>query len=163
MPEVRRHHYAVTLDWTGNRGSGTSAYAAYSRDHEIAAPGRPAILGSSDAAFRGDAARWNPEQLLVASLASCHQLWYLHLCADAGISVIAYRDQAEGIMAEDVSGSGRFVRVILRPSVTIAAGGDTALAMALHAEAHAKCFIANSVGFPVDHMAVVLEESLDPT
>ena len=90
----KRHTYSIRLDWTGNQGTGTSAYRAYSRAHEISAQGKTAIAGSSDAMFRGDAARWNPAELLIAALSACHQLWYLHLCADAGVVVTAYRDDA---------------------------------------------------------------------
>ncbi len=145
-----RHQYEVTLTWTGNTGAGTSDYRAYSRDHEIASQGRPAILGSSDPAFRGDAARWNPEQMLVASLSACHQLWYLNLCADAGLVATAYRDRAEGTMRTEAAvGTGQFTEVVLRPEVTFAAAVDLALARDLHEEAHKRCFIANSVNFPV--------------
>ena len=142
---VRDHHYAVSVTWQGNRGTGTSVYGAYGRDYEITADGKSPIAGSSDPAFRGDRARWNPEDLFVASVSACHQLWYLHLAADAGIVVTAYADRAEGVMEEYADGSGRFVRVVLRPAVTLAAGGDIARAADLHHTAHEKCFIANSV------------------
>lgn len=146
---VREHRYAPSVRWTGNTGTGTSAYRAYKRDHEIEAEGKPAIPSSSDPAFRGDRARWNPEDLLVAALSACHQLWYLHLCADAGVVVTAYEDHPEGIMAEESSGSGRFTRVVLRPRVTITATSDAGLARSLHERAHSMCFIANSVRCPV--------------
>jgi organic hydroperoxide reductase OsmC/OhrA len=146
---TREHRYSVTVTWRGNRGSGTSSYGAYAREHEIAADGKPAIAGSSDPLFRGDRTRWNPEELLVASLSACHQLWYLHLAADAGIVVTDYVDQAEGVMAERADGAGCFTAVVLRPIVTIAAGSDVARARELHHTAHEKCFIANSVDFPV--------------
>ena len=150
MPNhVRDHRYSVIVTWHGNRGTGTSAYGAYARDHEIAADGKVPIAGSSDPAFRGDRARWNPEELLLASLSACHQLWYLHLAAAAGIVVIDYADRAEGVMEEYADGSGRFSRVVLRPAVTLAAGSDVTRAEALHHIAHEKCFIANSVNFPV--------------
>lgn len=145
----RAHHYATTVTWTGNRGEGTRSYRGYGRDHVIEAAGKPPIEGSSDPAFRGDAACWNPEETLVASLSACHMLWYLHVAATAGIVVTAYTDAAEGTMAEDADGGGHFTAVTLRPRVTIAAGGDPAHAAALHEEAHAKCFIARSVNFPV--------------
>ncbi|TWA68096.1 organic hydroperoxide reductase OsmC/OhrA [Azospirillum brasilense] len=145
----REHRYDTTVTWTGNQGSGTSGYKAYSRDLEIAAPGKPPIPGSADPAFRGDPARYNPEDMLVASLSACHMLWYLHLCAVNGVTVTAYSDPASGTMAEDASGGGRFTEVVLRPQVTLAAGSDPAKAVALHHEAHEKCFIANSVTFPV--------------
>jgi organic hydroperoxide reductase OsmC/OhrA len=150
------HHYAVAIEWTGNRGSGTSDYRAYGRDHTIAAGGKPVIAGSADAAFRGDAARWNPEDLLVAALSACHQLAYLHLCATAGIHVLAYRDEASGTMVEDAAtGGGHFVSVVLRPQVTIGATNDAGLAFRFHEDAGARCFIANSVRFAVRHEPVI--------
>ncbi len=143
----REHSYQVSLEWTGNQGNGTSGYKAYGRDHRIEAPGKAAILGSSDPAFRGDKTRWNPEELLVAAASACHQLWYLHLCADAGIVVLAYLDQAEGTMVE--GDKGRFTGIVLRPRVTIRAGDDAGLAARLHHEAHEQCFVANSLSCPV--------------
>lgn len=145
------HRYSVRIDWTGNSGSGTATYRGYERAHAIAAAGKPPIPGSSDASFRGDPRRWNPEELLVASLSACHQLWYLHLCSAAGIVVTAYSDDAEGVMAMEADGAGRFARVVLRPRVTLAPGGDVAKATALHHDASAMCFIARSVNFPVEH------------
>lgn len=149
MSRNKNHIYKTCVEWTGNLGRGTADYRAYSRDHLISAPGRPAIDGSSDPAFRGDAARYNPEDLLVGALSSCHMLWYLHLCSAAGIVVLAYRDEAAGTMAEDEGGGGRFTEAVLRPLATIAKGADPVRAMALHEEAHRFCFIANSVNFPV--------------
>lgn len=145
----RIHRYSVRLEWTGNRGEGTASYRSYSRDHRLSVPGKPAIEGSADPAFRGDAARWNPEEMLIASLSACHQLWYLHLAAEAGVVVMAYEDAAEGDMRESEDGGGAFERVVLRPTVTIAAGSDAAKAQALHHDAHARCFIARSVNFDV--------------
>lgn len=153
----REHRYRVEVEWTGNRGSGTADYRAYGRDHRIAAPDKPEIAGSSDPAFRGDSGRWNPEELLVASISACHKLWYLHLCAEGGIAVVAYRDLAEGAMAEDAGGSGRFTGVTLRPEVRIGAG-DARLALDLHRKAHAMCFIANSLNFPVECEPVIVQE-----
>jgi organic hydroperoxide reductase OsmC/OhrA len=154
MPD-RQHHYTVALEWTGNLGPGTTDYRAFSRNHELTVPGQGPIAGSSDPAFRGDKTRWNPEQLLVAALASCHQLWYLHLCSEAGVIVTAYTDAAEGHMTEQADGAGQFTSVTLRPHVTITAASDPAGALALHADAAAKCFIARSVAFPVHHEAHV--------
>ena len=145
---TRQHRYQVELEWTGNQGSGTSSYRSYQRAYALRSPGKATIAGSSDPAFRGDETRWNPEDLLVGSLAACHQLWYLHLCAEAGVIVTAYQDQAEGFLDE---ATGRFVRVVLRPRVTLAAGSNEALALRLHHDAGEKCFIARSVNFPVLH------------
>lgn len=145
---LRSHQYAPTIVWTGNRGTGTSGYKAYARDHVISVPGRPDILGSSDPAFLGDAQRHNPEDMLVAAISTCHMLWYLHLAAEAGVIVTAYRDAPIGVMVEDRERGGWFERVTLHPEVTISAG-DPATAEHLHEAAHRKCFIANSVNFPV--------------
>ncbi len=151
----RTHTYRARVEWTGDRGAGTTSYRAYGRDHRILIEGKAPILGSSDPAFRGDAARHNPEELLVAALSSCHMLWYLHLCTEAGVVVTFYADSAEGEMVEDADGGGRFTRVVLHPDVALAPGSDRAKALALHAAAHAKCFIARSVNFPVTHEPVV--------
>jgi organic hydroperoxide reductase OsmC/OhrA len=145
---ARTHRYHVHLTWTGAQAG--LPFRRHSRDYRITAGAKPAIEGSSDAMFRGDSRRWNPEDLLVASLSSCHQLWYLGLCASAGIEVLAYEDQAEGTMLEeDAGGAGQFTEVVLRPRVTLADGADRARALALHHVAHDKCFIARSVSFPV--------------
>jgi len=147
---AREHHYHVTVEWIGNLGIGTSGYRDYDRRHEITVEGKPVIPASSDPAFLGDPARYNPEDLLVASLSSCHMLWYLHLCAEAGIVVTEYVDRAEGTMAEGAGGAGRFTHVTLKPEIAVKLGADLDRARALHHEAHAKCFIANSVNFPVE-------------
>jgi len=146
---AKLHNYAATVRWTGNKGTGTSAYRAYSRDHEIRSPGKPAIAASSDPAFHGDASRYNPEELLVASLSTCHMLWYLHLCAVNKVVVLDYEDHAAGTMEESGDGGGRFLEVTLRPRVTVTAESDLEVAKRLHHDAHAKCFIASSVNFPV--------------
>ena len=146
---ARTHAYHVRLDWTGNRGRGTASPGSYSRAHTIHAPGKPPIAGSSDPAFRGDTACWNPEELLLASLSACHQLWYLGLCAETGIVVVAYEDEPEGTMVEEAEGGGQFTTVVLRPRVTVQDGCDVETAEALHRTAHAKCFIARSVNFVV--------------
>jgi len=135
--------------WTGNQGSGTSAYRAYSRNHEISAAGKPVVPASSDPAFNGDPGRYNPEDLLVASLSGCHMLWYLHLCAVNKVVVLEYQDNASGTMEETAGGGGRFVEVTLHPSITVTAQSDLDTARRLHQDAHEKCFIAGSVNFPV--------------
>ncbi|MBI3679101.1 MAG: OsmC family protein [Acidobacteria bacterium] len=145
------HHYMIHLQWTGNQGSGTSGYRTYSRDHVITGVGKPPLLGSSDPVFRGDAARYNPEELLVASLAACHMLWMLHLCADAAIVVIEYTDSAGGVMEVNPDGSGQFTSVVLRPRVMITDSSRMDEVRALHQKAHGLCFIARSVNFPVRH------------
>lgn len=145
---THQHHYRVDVEWTGNLGTGTDGYRNYSRDHEIRIAGKPTLAGSSDSAFRGDAARHNPEDMLVTALSTCHMLSYLHMATVAGVVVTAYADAAEGTMATEGNG-GRFVEVVLHPTVTISAASDPAKAATAHEEAHHACFIANSVNFPV--------------
>ena len=145
---AKQHHYSTNVQWTGNRGTGTSGYKSYDRAHTIQATNKPAILASSDPVFMGDAGSYNHEEFLVASLSSCHMLWYLHLCADNGIIVTAYEDNVTGMMEENQDG-GKFIEVTLNPRVTITDVSMVSKAIALHSLAHAKCFIANSVNFPV--------------
>jgi organic hydroperoxide reductase OsmC/OhrA len=150
----REHQYTLTVNWTGNTGQGTSGYRAYERSHTVSAAHKPDILCSSDPAFRGDHSKYNPEEMLVASLAACHMLWFLHLCADAGIVVTAYTDHATGVMTETAGGGGQFTSVTLHPVVTVAHAAAIEKASALHAEAHRMCFITRSVNFPVNHEPV---------
>lgn len=150
---MRQHTYEVTVIWTGNRGEGTKGYAAYDRDHTIQAGAKPVIPGSADPAFRGDKSRYNPEEMLVASLSSCHMLWYLHLCSEAGVVVLDYTDKPTGIMVETADGGGYFTEVTLRPVITVAAADMIEKADELHHKANSYCFIANSCRFPVHHQA----------
>lgn len=148
MPE---HSYGIVVVWTGDRGRGTESVGAYDRAHEIRIDGKPALAASSDPAFRGDASRHNPEELLVASLSSCHMLWFLNLCAVAGIVVTGYEDRARGVMVEEADGGGSFREVVLQPRVTVARPEMVEAAQAQHGRANALCFIARSVNFPVRH------------
>ncbi|MGW2376076.1 MULTISPECIES: OsmC family protein [Kitasatospora] len=147
---ARQHEYTAEISWTGNRGTGTNDHRSYSRDVEVSAAGLPTIPGSADPVFRGDPARWNPEQLLLVSLAQCHLLSYLHLCAANGVVVTSYADRPVGTMAVSPEG-GHFTSVVLHPAVEVAEAGMAEQALDLHAQAHRACFIANSVNFPVRH------------
>lgn len=147
----KAHHYQATITWTGNTGAGTRDYRSYGREHTVLLPNKAPILASADPSFRGDPTRANPEELLLSALSGCHMLWYLHLCADQGIVVVAYQDQASGTMVETTQG-GHFTQVTLRPSVTITQQSQLHQALALHAQASQKCFIASSCNFPVHHL-----------
>ncbi len=150
------HHYALQLNWTGNLGEGTRRYRSYTRDYTLEMTGKPPILGSSDPAFLGDPTRHNPEDLFVASVSSCHMLWYLHLCSTAGIVVTAYRDDAHGVMDENADGSGQFSSITLRPHVTISDAARADEAKALHEKVGALCFIARSINTPIHHQATIM-------
>lgn len=153
-----KHQYAVTLDWTGNKGHGTAGYRAYDRDYQLTMDGKATILGSSDPSFLGDATRHNPEDLFVASIASCHMLWFLHLASDAGIIVTAYRDDASGVMVTHRDGSGEFSSVTLCPHVTITDATRVEEAHALHKKVGDLCFIARSIKTPISHDAKISVE-----
>lgn len=148
------HRYAARLRWAGAAHGATTSYNGYSRDYLLEFDGKPALRGSADAHFRGDGSLHNPEDLLIASLSACHLLSYLAECARAGLAVLAYEDDAHGEMAI-IEGKMRFREVTLHPRVTIADDGRGGEALALHERAHALCFIANSVNFPVRHDASI--------
>ena len=145
-----QHHYELTVNWTGDRGTGTSHYAEYDRSHTIRIAGKPTIEASSDAPFRGDVSKHNPEDLFLASLSTCHMLWYLHLCADAGVIVTGYEDRATGTLSIG-EGNGSFTEVTLHPFVTVKDASMVATANALHKTANERCFIANSIKATVGH------------
>jgi organic hydroperoxide reductase OsmC/OhrA len=159
MSFPRDHHYRMATRWTGNLGSGTSSYTAYSRNHELSAEHKTAAIpGSSDPLFLGDRTRYNPEELLLGAIASCHMLWVLHLCADAGITVTSYQDEATGEMTEQGDGSGQFTRIVLHPRMAIADSARVEDAKALHGRAHGLCALARSMNFPVEIQPSVLAE-----
>ena len=154
----RQHTYNTSIRWTGNKGTGTSSYKAFERSYTVSIKNKPDVLGSSDPAFLGDRTKHNPEELLVASLSSCHMLWYLHLCAEAGIVVTSYVDNAVGAMLELTNGSGKFTGVTLNPSVTVSEFSMIEKANALHQKANEYCFIANSVNFKIAHRPTCISE-----
>ncbi len=148
---MKQHTYTATITWTGNQGTGTSGYKAYSRNHIISAGGKKDIEGSSDPSFRGDKSRYSPEDLLLDSISACHMLWYLHICSANGVIVLAYEDHATATMTEETDGSGQFSEATLNPHVTVQHESMIMKANALHHEANKLCFIARSVNFPVHH------------
>jgi organic hydroperoxide reductase OsmC/OhrA len=148
---MSHHNYTTTIKWTGNTGAGTARYDAYERSHILSIHNKPDLACSSDTPFRGDGTKYNPEDMLLYSLSSCHMLWYLHLCADAGIVVTEYMDNATGILTMNAPGGARFTEVVLHPEVIITDASRIGEANALHHKAHEHCFIAKSVNFPVMH------------
>lgn len=147
--------YEIINEWTGNTGSGTSSYTSYSRSHEFRVEGKPTLPGTSATSYRGQPDRYNPEELLVASVSACHMLWYLHLCAEAGVVVESYTDKAVGELTTYPAGSGEFACITLRPKITISAKSDLNIARRLHAEANAMCFIARSLKCDVLHEPMI--------
>ncbi|RKO70926.1 OsmC family peroxiredoxin [Sphingobacterium puteale] len=155
---MKEHQYKATVEWTGNLGSGTDHYNSYERSHLISVKDKVIIQGSSDPAFRGNPSNHNPEELLLASLSSCHMLWYLHLCSVNNIVVEEYIDHATGKMIEEESGKGFFKEVTLSPAIRVQRPEMIDKAIALHKKANEYCFIANSMNFPVLHQPHVRSE-----
>lgn len=143
------HEFSVHVAWTGAGTEGTKSYTSYGRDHEVSIEGKPTLLGSADPAFRGDDSRYSPEDLFVASLSQCHMLWALHMAARAGVVVVGYSDRATGTMRVESAGAGQFTEVILHPQLTVASEIEDEVVHTIHQDAHAHCFIARSVNFPV--------------
>ena len=149
------HTYKLTTEWTGNTGIGTATYRSYERSVTVQASNKVDILCTSDTAFNSDPSKHNPEELLLAAISSCHLLWYLHLCSEAGIVVVTYTDHATATMTETSDGGGRFTEAILHPKVTVKEESMIEKAQHLHERANELCYIANSCNFPVLHKATV--------
>jgi organic hydroperoxide reductase OsmC/OhrA len=154
---AKLHDYTAQIVWIGDLGEGTRHYRGYDRTWRVVTPGKPVIECSNDPSLGGDPARPNPEDLLLASLAACHMLWYLHLASDAGIVVRAYEDHPLGVGETGSRGEGRFVRAVLRPRISVQRGADLAKADTIHSEVHHFCFIARSVNFPIAYEASYFE------
>lgn len=155
-----QHTYNLTVKWTGNTGKGTNNYRGYERSHTVTVKEKADIACSSDPAFRGDKTKYNPEELFVASISTCHMLWYLHLCADAGVVVADYTDNATGIMQESEKGGGHFTEVTLNPIVIVTDKSMIEKANELHHRANKLCFIANSCNFPIRHKPTVMVSAI---
>ena len=143
------HHYAAKITWHGRRDGLPFDYRSYDRTHRVEIEGKPAFIASADPTFLGDSSLYNPEDMLVVALSSCHMLSYLAICARARVTVLSYTDEAEGVMVMDQPDTGRFSDVLLKPVVELAPGSDVEKARSFHAMAHKVCFIARSVNFPV--------------
>lgn len=146
-----KHFYQINTKWSETKGSGTSDYKSYSRNHTISAKNKEKINCSADPAFRGDETKYNPEELLLGAVSSCHMLWYLHLCAVNGVVILDYNDNATGIMEENGMDGGRFAQITLNTEVIVKTEDMIEKAILLHSKANKLCFIANSLNFKVNH------------
>ncbi|WP_029271463.1 OsmC family protein [Flavobacterium sp. KJJ] len=146
-----QHIFKAQLNWTSKKEESASKF--YSKTHQIKIEGKPVLNVSAAKAFKGDPELYNPEDLLLSSLVSCHMMSYLYVCSQNGIEVLEYSDSAEATLEVSADGSGRFVEVKLYPKVKISNSDQIELALELHQKANQLCFIANSCNFPVLHHA----------
>jgi organic hydroperoxide reductase OsmC/OhrA len=138
--------HTATIRWSQDEGDHFSL-GRYTRVHEIAFDGGTTIQASGapnnvPAQFSSETSV-DPEEMFVASLASCHMLWFLDFARRAGIEILSYEDEAEGVMAKSAEGRTAITRVTLRPKIECSA--DAATLEKIHHQAHEACFIANSV------------------
>lgn len=151
------HTFKAKVNWTINEGDSTQNPRTFSRNHSVIIANKTSRLEVSAAKlFRGDDTLYNPEDLLLSALASCHMMSYLYVCAQNNIEVLSYTDTAEGDLEVEATGNGSFKKVRLKPIVTIKDAAQKALAHSLHEKANSLCFIANSCNFPISHDALVL-------
>lgn len=154
---AKLHDFDAKIRWTGNQGRGTEHYKAYTRDWTLESPGKPPVACSNDPMLGGNPELYNPEDMLIAALSSCHMLWFLHLASDAGLIVQSYTDTPVGTGESLPDGTGRFVSALLQPEIGLTAPFDTELADRVHAQIHNHCFIARSVNFPIQIKARYFE------
>lgn len=147
-----KHLFKAELNWTLRKEENLTS-KIYNKTHQIKIEGKPVLNVSAAKAFKGDPDLYNPEDLLLSSLLSCHMMSYLYVCAQNGIEVLEYSDNAEATLEVSPDGSGRFVKVKLYPKVKISNSDQIELALQLHQKANQLCFIANSCNFPVLHEA----------
>ena len=137
--------HRATIEWSNDTGE--MSYATYPRDHVWRFEHGVEVPASAAPAYRGDAARVDPEQAFVASLASCHMLTFLALAAKGGHVVERYMDDPVGHMEKNEEGAMAVTQVELHPTIAFAPGTepDAETLATLHEKAHHHCFIANSV------------------
>jgi len=148
-----KHLFKAAINWSSNQNQEQSGRKFYSKSHQIKIEGKRTLDVSAAKAFKGDPELYNPEDLLLSSLVSCHMMSYLYVCSQNGIEVVDYSDNAEAILEVAPDGSGRFTEVRLNPKVKIANPDKIQEALELHTKANKLCFIANSCNFPVVHNA----------
>ncbi|MFV8466924.1 OsmC family protein [Flavobacterium sp. LB1P62] len=142
-----KHVFKAKLDWFFSKKEA----ATFTKSHTITIDGKAVLNVSAAKAFKGDAALYNPEDLLLSSVVSCHMMSYLYVCEQNGVDVVTYTDEAEATLVVSADGSGRFIAIKLNPKVRISNKEKIAEALSLHKKANQLCFIANSCNFPIVH------------
>ena len=145
------HLFKVALNWIKKEPQTDSSTRIYTKSHHISIEGKPDLEVSAAKAFKGDPNLYNPEDLLLSSLTSCHMMSYLYCCMQYKIEVISYQDHSEATLQVNPDGSGKIVKVDLFPEIIISNSSQIELALSLHKKANELCFIANSCNFPVYH------------
>jgi organic hydroperoxide reductase OsmC/OhrA len=141
--------YTLNLKWLGDENG---SHHRNDRFYEISIEGKPKLKGSADKPFFGDPSLYNPEDLLMSALSSCHMMSFLYLCRKEGIAVKAYSDSPVGLLKVNVNGGGQFESVKLYPVVELMVVSNLSKLKELHERAGKLCFIANSVNFPIEYI-----------
>ncbi len=150
---VFMHRFKVDLEWSSKESNSLDKIGRTIKNHIVKIDGKEILNISAAKSFKGDATLYNPEDLLLSSLASCHMMSYLYCCSTHKIEILSYTDHAEALLEVSDDGAGRIVQVLLHPVVVIADPSQIDLALSLHTKANELCFIANSCNFPVVHQA----------
>ncbi len=125
------------------------------KTHQVFIDDKSPLTVSAAKAFKGDETKYNPEDLLLSALASCHMMSYFYVCAQNGIELIDYKDEAVGVLELKADGSGAFTSVVLNPVVTISKSEMIDKAVSLHKEAHSICFIAHPCNVLISHTVLL--------
>jgi organic hydroperoxide reductase OsmC/OhrA len=145
--------FKAKLSWRLKEESTFATAKNYTKSHSIAIEGKELLQVSAAKAFKGDASLYNPEDLLLSSVVSCHMMSYLYVCQQNRIEILSYHDNAEATLEILDNGGGRFIEVRLFPTVIVKEKKQIQLALLLHQKANELCFIANSCNFPIVHQA----------
>ena len=148
-----KHVFKAKLNWPLREEPVVSSATKYTKSHSIGIDGKELLKVSAAKAFKGDPSLFNPEDLLLSSVVSCHMMSYLYVCQQNGIEILSYQDDAEATLEVLDNGGGRFIEVRLFPQVIIRNKDQMTEALQLHQEANKLCFIANSCNFPILHQA----------
>ncbi len=147
--------YQITLSYPASATQALPPATDYSRDSALQSEGKSSVAASSPALYGGDPGRYNPEELMLMSLAQCHMLTYLSIAAKKQLKILRYEDRAVGQLGVGkmggigIEGKISLQQVTLHPRVTVPKGTNLDDARNIHIKAHANCFMANSVNFPV--------------
>ncbi|QDO92455.1 osmotically inducible protein OsmC [Formosa sediminum] len=143
--------FKISNSWSLEHASKITSKGGSIKTHQVFLEKGKTLEVSAAKPFKGDPSKYNPEELLMAALSSCHFMSYLYVCEQAGITILEYSDTVEGILNLQANGSGAFAKISLNPQVKIENQDQIQLAESLHEKAGNLCFIANSCAFKIEY------------